>query len=190
MTQVDPADANANPARRTAILALVAAAVATVALVLIGLTAPFHLGQAVRWYCVALGAIASVALIRLMFARYPVAWQAEPWPEPLPARSRLEEPPRLRVIRRAVARAGWDSAGFRSELRPVLRGIAAQRLATYRRINLQQNPVAAREVLGERAWSFLETQPVNTGCASAADDLGDLRAAVEVLEGLRDYSDR
>ena len=51
-----------------------------------------------------------------------------------------ELPQRIRAINRLVTRAGWDAAGFELELRPILRAIAAQRLATYRTIDIDTDP--------------------------------------------------
>lgn len=185
-----PHSETTNPVRRTLTLSAVAVAVATVALILVGLTVPFHLAAAVRWYCVALGSIASVALLRLTFTRFPVMWQTEPWPAALSARPLREEPSRPRLIRRAVARAAWDPVGSRSQLSPILRGIAAQRLATYRRIALDQQPGAARAVLGDRTWALLTFDASTDAPGDAASELSGLHTAVEVLEALNGFSDR
>ena len=70
------------------------------------------------------------------------------------------------------------------ELRPILRAIAAQRLATYRTIDIDADPAAARAILGERVWTLLT--PVNLEMARRARgiDPDGVRAAVEKLEEL------
>ncbi len=172
--------------RRIVLAAVVGATFATTALILIVLTLPARAALALRVYLVVVGALIVIAAIRALVVRYPVLWResfdpARSAPPPPP-----EAPARLRAIYRLISRAQWDPAGFDLELRPILRDIAAQRLATYRTIDMNAEPRAARAVLGERAWEFLMPPAREAGRDERTVALADLRATVELLEKLHD----
>jgi hypothetical protein len=163
-----------------------AAAVATLltlGLVLVILVVPTWAALALRWYLLFVGAIGVFVAIRVMAERYPVLWRSST--DRAKDQPDLDElPQRIRAINRLVTRAGWDAAGFELELRPILRAIAAQRLLTYRTIDIDEDPAAARAILGERVWALLT--PVNLEMARRAKgvDPDSVRAAVETLEEL------
>ena len=169
--------------RRIFAIALAAAALATLALILVSLILPARTTLALHWYLVAIGAIAAVAAMRGLTRLYPVTWRssrdASDWMN-MP----LDQPARLRAITRMVSHAEWDAVGFQLELRPILRAIAKQRLATYRTIDIDADPRAARAVLGEQVWALLTPVEIERAKGSGGITLSDLRAAVEALEGL------
>ncbi|MER3486147.1 MAG: hypothetical protein C4345_09425, partial [Chloroflexota bacterium] len=69
---------------------------------------------------------------------------------------------------------------FQARLRPSLRDIAAQRLATYRSIDIDAEPDDARAMLGEKVWALLEMREQDgPGIA-----LGELQMVVDALESL------
>lgn len=172
--------------RRIAFAAIGATMGATLGLILVSLVLPARAEVALRWYLVGVGAIAAATALRVLLARYPVQWQATFDPTPRTERPPEEIPARLRTIHRLVSRSRWDPVGFDQELRPILATIAAQRLATYRTIDLDRGPELAQAALGERAWAFLFPEGPAAARAERAIDQADLRAAVEALEGLRD----
>ena len=177
--------ANGGPAsvRRVVMTAAAVTTVLTLGLILYFLVVPTRTAPVLRWYLLFVGAIGVIVAIRVMAARYPVLWQSSA--DRTKDQPNLDElPQRIRAINRLVTRAGWDAAGFELELRPILRAIAAQRLLTYRTIDIDEDPAAARAILGERVWTLLT--PVNLEMARRAKgiDPDGVRAAVEKLEEL------
>ena len=177
--------ANGGPAsvRRVVMTAAAVAAVLTLGLILYILVVPTQAALVLRWYLLVVGAIGVIVAIRVIAVRYPVLWRSSS--DRAKDQPNLDElPQRIRVINRLVTRAGWDAAGFELELRPILRAVAAQRLATYHTIDIDADPGAARAILGERVWTLLT--PVNLEMARRARgiDPDGVRAAVEKLEEL------
>jgi hypothetical protein len=170
--------------RRIVVAAVAATIAATLALIVTALIVPGRTALALHWYLLVIGAVVVVAAIRAMTLRYPVQQQSLFDAVGRPPVAQLELPARLRQIDRLVVRAGWDPAAFQFELRPLLRAIAAQRLATYRTIDIDAEPAAARAALSERAWTFLAPSDLATARGDGGIDRGDLRAAVETLEKL------
>jgi hypothetical protein len=169
--------------RRILAIALAAVALVTLALILVALTFPGWTALALHWYLVGLGAIAAVAMLRALTTLYPVhrrpgVQEADQLELP------LDQPSRLRAIQRMVSHADWDGAGFQLELRPMLRAIARQRLATYRTIDIDRDPEAPRAALGERVWALLTPVEIEQAKLGGGVTLSDLGAAVEALERL------
>jgi hypothetical protein len=176
--------ANGEPAsvRHVVMTAAAVAAVLTLGLILYILVVPTRAALVLRWYLLFVGAIGVIVAIRVIAARYPVLWRSSA--DRAKDQPNLDElPQRIRAINRLVTRAGWDAAGFELELRPILRAIAAQRLLTYRTIDIDKDP-AARAILGERVWTLLT--PVNLEMARRAKgiDPDGVRVVVEKLEEL------
>jgi hypothetical protein len=169
--------------RRAITTAAAVTVVATLGLIVYVLVVPARTAPALRWYLLFAGTLGVITAVRVITARYPVLWKssADIGRE---QSERDDLPQRLRAIDRLVARAGWDAAGFELELRPILRAVAAQRLATYRTIDMDADSATARAVLGERVWALLT--PVNLEAAREARGIAaaDLRATVETLEEL------
>ena len=177
--------ANGGPTsvRRVVMTAAAVATVLTLGLILVILVVPTRAAPALRWYLLFVGAIGVIIAIRVIAARYPVLWRSSA--DRAKDQPNLDElPQRIRAINRLVTRAGWDAAGFELELRPILRAIAAQRLLTYRTIDIDEDPAAARAILGERVWTLLT--PVNIEMARRARGIepDGVRAVVEKLEEL------
>lgn len=179
-----PAVALASAFRRIVVAAVMATSGATFALILVALVLPARAALALHWYLVVIGAIVVSAAIRALTVRYPVLWLSSFNPASRSRAMSPEIPARLRKIDRLVSRSRWDPVGFHLELRPILRAIAAQRLATYRTIDMESNPEAARAVLGERVWAFLIPVDQGPGRGDRTVDLADMRATVQALETL------
>jgi hypothetical protein len=177
--------ANGGPAsvRRVVMTAAAVAAAVTLGLIVDILVVPTQATLVLRWYLLFVGAIGVTVTIRVIAVRYPVLWRSSAGR--VKGQANVDElPQRIRAINRLVTRAGWDAAGFELELRPILRAIAAQRLATYRTIDIDADPAAARVILGEQVWTLLT--PVNLEIARRARGIepDDMRAVVEKLEEL------
>lgn len=102
----------------------------------------------------ALGGACMLALLRLLRRLVPT--------EPL-SRGRQSEGmdadrrlPAVAALERSVELAAGSAFDLHFGLRPVLREIAAARLAARRRIDLVREPERAREALGEELWSLVE----------------------------------
>ncbi|HEU5430464.1 MAG TPA: hypothetical protein VFU81_02310 [Thermomicrobiales bacterium] len=174
-------------ARRQAAFGLIimAAVATTVTLVLAILTMPGRTALFVRWYLVVIGVLAIAGAIHAIMLRYPVDWRppaefAKPAPPPP-----LEWPPRLREIERLVAYSKWDAADYNARLQPVLRAIAAQRLAA-QTIDLDADPDAARRALGDLVWTLLEPKDPIALRRDGGIDPDGLRMVVATLEALDD----
>jgi hypothetical protein len=169
--------------RRTAVAPVSAAVIATLILIVVALVVPARASAALHWYLVITGAIAAAAAIRVITVRYPVLWRSSLDLSPIPART-PEFPARLRAIDRLVSRSEWDAVGYQQELRPILRAIAAQRLATYWTIDIDADPAAARAVLGEQVWALLARVDLERARDSRGIAREELRVAVARLEEL------
>lgn len=111
----------------------------------------------------------------------------EPWPLRGPAAPTLEElqrPRELGEIESAIMFARSRGFDFQVRVRPVLRSIAAARLAMRRGIDLDAEPEAARRALGKEAFAALQppAQPIDREARGVG--LAELKRLVEALEGL------
>jgi len=70
-------------------------------------------------------------------------------------RPRRERLPDLERVQRELSLAGQTAADLHFRLRPRLRRIATQLLAARRGIELDANPAAARQALGEELWEIV-----------------------------------
>jgi hypothetical protein len=163
---------------------VIAAAGATAALVLVVLIVPGWTVTAIRWYVLFAGALAVGVAIRAITLRLPV-YRSREFDEvgrtPRPAG---ELPARLREIDRLVSYSAWDVVDAEARLRPILRQIAAHRLALYRTIDLDADPDAARTVLGQRVWAVLAAGERSPEQGEKPIPLDDLRLVVWTLERL------
>jgi hypothetical protein len=181
---IDPFDDRQGRARRAALAVMAVAALATVGLLLAALVRPDQATAALRWWLLAVGATALAAAARVAAKAIPLhrrtAFDAVQERHPAPA----PPPERLVAIEHLVAAAGWDRREYRGRLRPVLLGIAAQRLATYRSIDLETEPDAARRALGDHVWDMLTTPLDVRDRDGPGIPPADLRVVVETLEAL------
>ncbi|HEU0116534.1 MAG TPA: hypothetical protein VFQ80_17720 [Thermomicrobiales bacterium] len=178
--------------RRFAAFGLLALAAvgATFALVVGGLIVPGRTALFLRWYLLVVGVLVIVGALHAIALRFPVDWRPPAAFAPAPAAAAVEPPQRQREIERLVAYSGWDAADFHARLRPILRHAAAQRLAAYRTIDLDANPAAARQALGERVWTLLEPKDPTTIRRDGGIAAADLQTIVATLEALDDEPHR
>lgn len=106
---------------------------------------------------------------------FAAALQAGPPPD--------ERVPELERLERALELAQGSAFDVHYRLRPLLREIAAQLLASRRGIDLGANEAAARDALGPEAWEIVRPdrpRPLDRGAPGA--NVTQLRAIVEALE--------
>lgn len=151
----EPEELPSERARQLALGPAVLAGLATAALLGALALFPGERWLAIRIYLLAIAALALIALVRIAGAAYPAAGDAA-FDLALRARpgnaDRLEDLDRLT---RLVTFASWSAVDWRYRLGPILREIAAHRLATRRGIDLDTQPEAARTVLGPEAWELV-----------------------------------
>ena len=126
--------------------------------------------------------IASAAVFALVRALSQAAPRAEPEPPTL-VRRMTQRLPELERTERAVLLAASNAFDVHYRLRPILREIAAQRLATRRGLSLDDDVTAARAVVGEEAWELVrgdrEPPELRFGPGVQAAELGEVVAALE-----------
>ena len=132
-------------------------------------------------YLLVLGALTLFALTRATRAAHPS--DPSPFERALQRDERRRgRVPELTRLEREVLLGTSTAFDFHYRLRPVLREIAARRLASRRGIDLDAEPARAREALGEETWAL-----VRPDLAPPADRLGpglqlaELRRAVDSL---------
>jgi len=125
----------------------------TLALVLIAGGAPGRLELAARIYALIVGGVGLVVALRALR-------RAEPSETPLRDRPRSPErgrrpPPSLARLEQLAALGVASSFDLQYRFVPRLRAIAAGLLACRRRIDLDDEPEAARRILGEETWELV-----------------------------------
>jgi hypothetical protein len=156
-----------------------AAAVGALPFVLALVFLPGRRDLALDLYLLLIAASAVLALVRALA-------QAAPGAEPEPPTRRArptQRLPELERTERAVLLAASTAFDAHYRLRPILREIAAQRLATRHGLSLDDDVGAARAMLGEEAWELVrgDREPPHLhygpGVVTA-----ELRRAVAALE--------
>jgi hypothetical protein len=144
-------------------------AAAAVALILVGAFSPVDVA---RIYGLALIALAGAVVVTRTLSRFARL-------ERLPRREVTEEPETPPFFERAKRRIELAQASgvYFEQLRPRLREIAEQRLASH---GLRLRGEEARELLGEEAWLALERRPEGDKFAPPRE--GELREVIEALE--------
>ena len=105
-------------------------------------------------YLLVVGALALLALTRATRAAH--ASEPSPFEHALERdERRRERVPELARLEREVLLGTSTAFDFHYRLRPVLREIAARRLASARGIDLDGEPARAREALGDETWQLV-----------------------------------
>lgn len=150
----------------------------TLVLAVVVLFRPVRFELAFRVWLVAAGALVTAALLRAAMGPYRPA-AVEPIRLRRRRRSPAPRPPGLDEVERAVDFAGWNPADLRTRLRPLLREVVAARLETGRGVDLDRDPAAAREAVGEACWSLASPEFEAPDAGTAA-----LREALDRLEAM------
>jgi hypothetical protein len=163
---------------------IIAAVVATMATAIVLGLDIFATDTVVAVYIVVLGGIALLGLTAL--ARGGDQTESSLFELSLrrPKQEHLRPAALIRIERELVL--GIESAGhLHTRLRPVLREAAAARLAAKRQIDLEADPRAARDVLGDEAWELLRPDRPEPAARNAPGiSRAKLRAIVDVLEDI------
>jgi hypothetical protein len=156
---------------------------ATFALFMIALVVPGIATAATRWYLVGVAALATLATLRAIAARFPAYQRSKSGLFGQRQRVSDEQPQRLREIERLVAYSRWSGSDYDERLRPILYEIASQRLAAYRSVAVDTEPVTARSLLGENVWALIAPVQLSTP-ADRTITIAELEAVVTALEGI------
>lgn len=156
---------------------------ATAALAFVLLTFPGRSGIAVRIYELALAAFALALLVVAVRRAQPPAARS-PFDaglrRPRPGRSTL---PELERLQREVTLATSTAFDVHVRLRPHLRRIAAHVLASRRGVRLDDQPDAARALLGEATWELVRADrpppPDRNARGLTAAELREVVASLE-----------
>jgi hypothetical protein len=126
--------------------------------------------------------IASSAVLALVRALSRAAPGAEPEP-PTRGPRPMQRLPELERTERAVLLSASTAFDVHYRLRPILREIAAQRLATRRGLSLDDDVTAARAVVGEETWELVrgdrEPPELRYGPGIVAQELREVVASLE-----------
>jgi len=162
-----------------------AAAAALLATVVLGgvlVLQPVGRDLALHVYLLALAAIAMSVAVSVARAAVPVAARS-PFAEALRRRPpEPQRPPQLERIERAVTLGVANTYDFHARLRPVLRDVAAARLA---RSGVDLDTLAGRAAVGDDAWELLrpDRPPPDERFARGIEPQ-QLRSLVDMLETL------
>jgi hypothetical protein len=134
-------------------------------------------------YVLLVGILAVELLVRLLGtllpSRAPSALEAA---LRRPAQAR-HVPERVEALARLLTLASASARHAHTRLRPVLRSVAADRLAWSRECDLGREPTAARRILGEPAWALVaEAGEPPADRAARGPDAATLAAVVTALE--------
>lgn len=148
--------------RRMVIGPAVVLAIATVAAIPALILLPEHTSTVVRVYFAALGLFVGLHAVR-NFAAYTfggdagVTTRRRPHPTKFP-----NWPAELFELEARVSLAKVSAFDYNSRLRPLLRELAAQRLAARWNIDLATQPSAARAHVRESLWAELQDAPADS----------------------------
>lgn len=169
--------------RRTAEWAVTLVLLATIALFGVAVWAPNNLNAATLVYLLLVAVIAIWFPIRLLILVHPAASDRAFVQELRRQERRAVRPEAVQALVRQLTFAGSSADDLHYRLRPMLREIAARRLATHRNIALDGQPDRAAAILGPLAWSLLRADrppPVDRHTRGA--DAQTLAAVLTALE--------
>ena len=140
---------------------------------------PGGMGRTVEIYVFVVSALAVSALLLSI---------AEALPRGEPATAERPPPPKrlgqLESIQRKLDLAETSGFELHHGLRPIVRGIAAARLAR-RGVGLDRQPARARALLGESAWELARPdREASAGRLDRGCSQDELRAIVDALEAV------
>ena len=120
------------------------------------------------------------AAILLVWIRHATATPIAPV---APYRGEVVEPlAQLANIERSVALSRSSAVEFQLRVQPHLRRSASERLRIRHRIDLDDDPDAARRLLGDATWRVLTTRHPPDDRTARAPDIDPIIAAIERLE--------
>jgi hypothetical protein len=152
------------------------------ALVAVAVSLPGERTRALAAYLLAFGALGVVAFLRAV----PRTRRAKESAFQAALAAQSARPERLRSLERIehdCIQGLANPVDLHRRLRPILREVAAQRLAARHGIELDQRPEAARAILGEEAWELVRPdRPHPDELAGTRLDAAGLRRVLDILE--------
>lgn len=159
------------------------ALLATLALLPVAIFAPGRLGAALLAYLLLLLALAVWLLTHLVATAYPQAGDQAFRAALQRSPPRVLLPESLHQLERQLTYARMSSVDLHYRLRPLLRAIAAQRLAARRNISLDEQPERAEALLPPAAWELLRPdRPAPADRHARGLDRSTLATIVAALE--------
>jgi hypothetical protein len=127
--------------------------------------------------------IALAALVALIATRHLAARsQLQPWARPVRRVTAPAPPQQLRYVREALASAEASEVGVDRDLRPLVRPIAAMRLARLG-VDLDRHPEEARAILGEPLWELVRADRARgANLVAGGISAAGLQSLIERLE--------
>ena len=165
---------------RTAVYTISLVVLAAVALGVAVLVSPGAPGLTAEIYLFVVAALVLAAVLLGVAQALP---QAEPVPLRQPPRSR--QVGQLESVARALDRAEASAFDLHNVLRPIVREIAAARLARHG-VSLDRQPERARALLGAQAWDLVrpDREAPARGSGRGGCSRDELRAIVDSLEAI------
>ncbi len=161
VTPVGIEDGRRRLRRRTVTGAAVVVAMATVAAIAALILFAQHASTVLRVYFAVLGLFIGLQAVR-NFAAYTFEREAATAGRARPPRGRIPNwPAELFELESRVTLAKVSAFDYDSRLRPLLRELAAQRLAARWNIDLATQPSAARPHVRDSLWAELQDGPVD-----------------------------
>jgi hypothetical protein len=158
--------------------------IATIALLVASFVLPGRRHEVLDAYVLFLGAVALAAVVAATRAASPDVHEpslSDRIDDPLDVPP--ERPRELERLEREVYLALGSSFYLHHRLRPALTEIAAHRMLTKHGVDLQRKPEAARQLLGETAWAWLEPgRPEPRDRWATGPPIAELRDVVDALE--------
>ena len=112
---------------------------------------------AIRVYALVVAAVALALMVALLRRAYPRA-AALRMPAKQRSATRRDAPVVLARLEQEVALGSAGSFDLHHQLRPRLRGLAAELLTTRRRLSLDDDAEQAGELLGEETWALVRKE--------------------------------
>jgi len=135
-------------------------------------------------YLLCIGAVVLLALVRTTRAHTP-RQRDSAFDTALAAMRKVPPDSGEPALVRAVELSTYNAFHFHSRLRPLLRDIAAHKLRSRYGLELDAEPVRARELVGLRAWDVVRPdRPPPADRMGAGPTLRELRVVVDELEAI------
>jgi hypothetical protein len=171
------------PFRRDLSRALRLLVLPTAAFAFVLVFVPGRAGLAIRIFALVLCGAGVVLMVAALQRAFPRAQALRP-----PERRRKEPRSVPETLVRMEARTALGVAGafdLHFRLRPRLRGLATELLASRRGISLDAQPERARQALGDETWEVVrEDRPPPTDRLARGIPIPELKRVVESLENL------
>lgn len=164
---------------------LILAGLATLAVLSGLLLVPRQAQTLLRFYLIALAALAGITLVRVIASAH-----EQPRRSLFEALLRRRLPPEERLqelldMKRDVAMSISSGLEFNYRLRRLLWAVAGHRLASRRRFSLEGDPDRTRALLGDKTWELLAPKDRwDVDRRSPGVPISDLEAVVSLLESL------